>query len=220
MSYRLDEFAPGEIYHIYTRGVERRILFRQDKDRQRLLDLLVHCLPQGNVISFSTAQKLGQPLLLTQSGEGLVNIVCYCLMSNHIHLLLKENVEKGISAYMQRLLTSYAMYFNKSMERSGSLFTNPFRAVLVDGDDYFLHVSRYIHLNPYVARLVAKPTQTYWSSLAEYLPEHINGICHTDLILSSMSRSEYQSFVSDHADYAQSLADIDYVLIDGDDKAN
>lgn len=214
-------FAPGEIYHIFTRGVEKRKIFLYDADRIRFLSLLVHCLPQGPIQSFSVAQKLKRKTEITASGEGLVDILCYCLMNNHIHLLLKENVEKGISIYMQRLLTSYAMYFNRRSERSGSLFVNPFKAVVVDADDQFLHVTRYIHLNPFVAHLVEDPFGYIWSSLHEYTAaSQESKICHPELLRGIMGQQEYHRFVLDHADYSQSLVDNYHLLIDIDEEVS
>lgn len=218
MGYRYIDFAPGEIYHVFTRGVEKRKIFLYDADRVRFLALLVHCLPQGDIQSFSVAQKLKQKTEITKEGEGLVDILCYCLMNNHVHLLLKENVEGGISAYMQRLLTSYAKYFNMRSERSGSLFVNPFKAVLVDADEQFLHVTRYIHLNPFVAHITKDPLTYQWSSLDSYLfSSNREIICHPALLREMMTQKEYRSFVLDYADYAQSLADNYHLLIDIDE---
>ena len=218
MGYRHIDFAPGEIYHIFTRGVEKRKIFLYDADRIRFLALLIHCLPQGQIQSFSVAQKLKQTSAITDAGEGLVDILCYCLMNNHIHLLLKENVDHGISIYMQRLLTSYAKYFNMRSERSGSLFVNPFKAVLVDADEQFLHVTRYIHLNPFVAHLVNEPFTYQWSSLNEYVSKTIPKLtCHPELLGGMMQKKECREFVLDQADYEQSLDDNYHLLIDNDE---
>lgn len=218
MGYRYIDFAPGEIYHTFTRGVEKRTIFLYDADRIRFLALLVHCLPQGPIQSFSVAQKLKQKSEITKEDEGLVDILSYCLMENHFHLLLKENVDHGISIYMQRLLTSYAMYFNKRLERSGALFVRPFKAALIDGDEQFLHVTRYIHLNPFIAHLIKTPFTYQWSSLSAYISdERVNTTCHPSLLTGMMGKEEYRTFMLDHADYAQSIADNYHLLIDDED---
>ncbi len=217
MSYRDDELVSGEVYHVCTRGVEQRNIFRNDKDRHRFLKLLLHCLPRGAVKSFSIAQKFKQEVKLTKKGAGQVDLLAYCLMSNHIHLLIRQNAESGISKYMHRLLTGYAKYFNMSEHRSGSLFLNPFRAVLVDGDEQLLQVSRYIHLNPYVAHMIGDPLVYSWSSLPEYLRSKKATTCHTALLHSLMKPEEYQKFIFDEAGYARSLADIQHILVDHDD---
>ncbi|MFH1353734.1 MAG: transposase [bacterium] len=217
MSYRYYNLAPGEVYHICTRGVEQRDIFRDDRDRQRFMKLLVHYLPQDIVRSFSMAQKYKQESERTKEGTGLVDLFCYCLMPNHIHLLIRENITNGTSQYMHKLLTSYAKYFNMSEERSGSLFVNPFRAILVDGDNQLLHVSRYIHLNPYVAHITNNPLKYNWYSLPEYLDKQPATTCHTSLLHNIMKPEEYKKFITDEADYARSLTDIKHLLVDYED---
>lgn len=216
MGYRYDEFAPGEVYHICTRGVESRNIFRHDSDKDRFHKLMLYCLSQEQTRSFSLALRFKHKFVKTQEGEGLVDLLCYCLMDNHIHLLVKENVEAGVSKYMQKLLNSHAKYFNMSQQRTGSLFANPFKAVLVDGDDQLLHVSRYIHLNPYVAHIGKDVLAYQWSSLHEYVCDMKNRSCHTKLISSLMGRREYEEFVMNEADYAQSLHDHNYLLVDNE----
>lgn len=216
MGYRIEEFAPGEIYHVYTRGVERRTLFRDKNDHERFMQLLLHCLPVGNIRSYSLALKFKQTPALSEEGKGLVDILSYCLMTNHIHLLLKENIDGGISLYMQRVLNSYAKYFNMSNKRSGSLFTNPFRAAWVDSDEQFLHVTRYIHLNPYTANMILDPLKYEWSSLGECIGTTGPKTCHRRLLRSMMSGTEYGAFVLDQADYARSLLESEHLLIDYD----
>ena len=217
IAYRYDKFAPGEIYITFTRGVEKRDVFLDDVDRKRFLDLLVHYLPENQPRSFSVARKLKLELSPTSEGKGLVDLLCYCLMSNHFHLLIKENVEHGISRYMHRLLTGYAKYFNTKRERSGSLFTNPFKAVLVDGDEQFTHVSRYIHRNPVEADIVTDLSAYQWSSLSQYTTRQRQTYCHTDLLRSVFSAKQYQDFVEDEDDYYETLAENEGLLIDFDD---
>lgn len=219
MGYRYDELAPGEVYHIFSRGVERRKIFLDQADHERFVSLLVHCLPPGPIQSFSITSRLGRKQLQVASSEGLVDLLCYCLMPNHIHLLVRENVEGGTSLYMQRLLTSYSRYFNTRYDRSGSLFIHPFKAVLVEQDEQLLHVSRYIHLNPYVAHIIKDVFVYPWSSLLEYTSRvrQPHAKCHQPLITSMMASSEYRSFVEDEADYARALADIEHLTIDYDD---
>ena len=83
-----------------------------------------------------------------ERGATLVDVGAYCLMGNHFHLLLREKVLNGISAFMQKLSTAYAMYFNRKRERTGSLFEGKFRARHATDDDYLKYLFAYIHLNP------------------------------------------------------------------------
>ena len=142
-------------------------------------------------------------------------------MPNHFHFLIRQNGDIPISKFILKVCTSYSMYFNRRSERSGSLFVNPFKAVVVDADDQFLHVTRYIHLNPFVAHLVEDPFGYIWSSLHEYTAaSQESKICHPELLRGIMGQQEYHRFVLDHADYSQSLVDNYHLLIDIDEEVS
>jgi len=214
VSYRYDDLAPGEVYHIYTRGVEQRDIFRNNTDRGRFIELLVHCLPKERIVSYSLAKKFNHEIRLSKEGRGLIDLIAYCLMSNHFHLLVKENVEGGTSRYMHRLLTAYARYINISEQRSGSLFVNPFQAVLVDGDEQLLQVSRYIHLNPFKAKMITQPFDYNWSSLREHVGDTSKLTCHVSLLTSLLNPADYREFIIDQADYLQTLNEASHLLLD------
>jgi len=222
MGYRKEGFSPSEVYHIFNRGVEKRNIFRDDRDRRRFRALLAYCFRRDQPPSYSTALRLRRqgnpakvPMSLSKPGEDLVDRIAYSLMPNHFHLQLRENVEGGISKSMQRLCNSYARYFNTRHGRTGPLFSGPFRAVRIPTTELLLHVSRYIHLNPYVVGLTTDPLSSPWSSLGEYLGrERQPLICHTDIIRSIMSTEEYRRFILNHADYARSLATIEHLALE------
>lgn len=144
---RTFSFAPGEFYHIYNRGTEKRNVFASRADWNRFLALLylanqnepADLKLQGSTLLEITEQRTGAPL---------VEIVAYCLMPNHFHLLLREIEEGGISKFMQKLTTGYTVYFNKKNDRSGSLFQGRFKATHVVDDRYLHYLISYIHLNP------------------------------------------------------------------------
>jgi putative transposase len=139
------DFAPGEYYHIYNRGVDKREIFLSDDDRNRFIKLLF--VANGDK-PFAYKTILGVPLDKLDRGEQLVDIGAYCLMPNHFHLLVRERKDGHISSFMEKLGTSYAMYFNKKYKRSGVLFQNTFKAQHVDDDEYLKYLYAYIHLNP------------------------------------------------------------------------
>jgi putative transposase len=141
-------FAPGEYYHVYSRGVEKRKIFQSQKDYQRFLAIL-YILNQKKsfVMSNYLRNKNIKDIFSEPRDKSIVSILSYALMPNHFHLLIKEENEKGISKFMGKLLTAYSMYFNTKYERSGPLFTRPFRAVHVKSDFHLKHLFSYIHLN-------------------------------------------------------------------------
>ena len=136
-------FVPGEYYHIYNRGIEKRSIFESDEDWKRFQHLLYLGNSDKNVI-FKTIQ--GDPLDWKR-GNTLVNILAYTLMPNHFHLIIKEKNEGGVSKFLTKVSTAYSMYFNTKYERSGGLFCRPFRAKHIGSDEYFQWVFSYVHFN-------------------------------------------------------------------------
>ncbi|TNJ36878.1 hypothetical protein FGF68_04685 [Prosthecochloris vibrioformis] len=134
---RLDK--PGFLHHVMVRGIEKGLIMLDDIDRKDLLT------------------RIGQ--IAEQTGTW---IYAYALMPNHFHLLVRSG-ELGLSDYMRRLLTGYAVYFNRRHERVGHLFQNRYHSLVCQEDDYFTQLIAYIHLNPYKANMLHSLT-----SLKEY----------------------------------------------------
>ncbi|OGG49324.1 hypothetical protein A3G63_02195 [Candidatus Kaiserbacteria bacterium RIFCSPLOWO2_12_FULL_52_8] len=149
MATRKSAFAVGEWYHCYSRGVDKRIVYEDEEDYMRFLEQLYLAnsntpLRRDDIIGSRDFEEI---LTIPRNGT-LVAIEAFCLMPNHFHLVIKEIVEGGISAFMQKLGTSYAMYFNWRYERSGNLFVKPFRSRHISDDRYFQHLIKYLHCNP------------------------------------------------------------------------
>lgn len=144
---RTFSFAPGEFYHIYNRGTEKRNVFTSRSDRDRFLALL-YLANQDNPTDLKLQGRTLSEIVEPRTGNPLVEIVAYCLMPNHFHLLVREAEEGGVSKFMQKITTGYTMYFNKKYERNGSLFQGKFKATHVADDRYMRYLISYIHLNP------------------------------------------------------------------------
>lgn len=141
----------GEYYHIYSRGVERRRIFLSDKDYDRFSALLYIMNQEGPFRMENFLKQDGHKLNdIYQEGreKTLVSVLSYTLMPNHFHLILYEHAKGGISKFMSKLLTAYSMYFNIKNERSGPLFTRPFRSEHLGNDPQFMYIFSYLHLNP------------------------------------------------------------------------
>jgi putative transposase len=138
-------FAEGEYYHVYNRGVEKRNIFNEDRDRERFLRLL---FAANGDLPYKYEDIKNLPFLKIKRGEPLVAIGAFCLMPNHFHFLVKEIREKGLSKFMEKLTTGYSSYFNKKHDRVGPLFQGRFKAEHVDEDEYLKYLYSYIHLNP------------------------------------------------------------------------
>ena len=182
MAYRRTPFAPGEWYHCYSRGVDKRKVFETRQDYERFLQAL-YLSNDKEPTQRSNFQKHPHEAILAQlRNEPLVAVGAYCLMSNHFHLLLQETVGGGITKFMHKLGTSYTMYFNNKRGRVGNLFVKPFRSKHVGDERYLKRIVQYIHLNPIElfergwkqgrvesVRVLKERLQTYrYSSLFDY----------------------------------------------------
>ncbi|MBI2641202.1 transposase [Candidatus Roizmanbacteria bacterium] len=144
-----------------------------------------------------------------------VEILAYCLMPTHFHFLIKQKKHNGISKFMADIVNSFTRYFNLRNERKGPLFLPRFKSVLVATDNQLMHVSRYIHLNPYSSGLIKNINSLndyQWSSFGEYLL-HEQKLCNTKLVLSLFRGKEnsYKKFIEDNADYQRSLEKLKYL---------
>lgn len=145
-------FAQGEYYHLYARGFEKLDVFRKDADYQKFIEGL-YLFNSNRRIDARSLKRSREGLTFADMfsldvGENIIEIGAYCLMSNHFHLLVRECNEGGISKFMQKLMTSYTMYFNKKNERTGSIFGSSFKARHVTDDIHLKYLFAYIHLNP------------------------------------------------------------------------
>ena len=181
MGNRTVQFVEDEFYHVYNRGTDKRVLFKDKTDHQRFLKLLYISNSVENINVRNILRKNSEPYTF-ERGAPLVSIGTYCLMPNHFHILLTPCVDSGVSKFMQKLSTGYSMYFNKRYNRTGTLFEGAFKSKWADNDIYLKYLYAYIHLNPLKlwsrAEVVSEPSseetldflQSYtYSSLPDYL---------------------------------------------------
>lgn len=150
---RKDPFVTGEYYHIYNRGVDKRVIFKSDSDYKRFTMLLY--VANSNTESFRLDNLINQQhknfeeILGLDRGESLVSLGAWCLMPNHFHLIVKQEVDGGITKFMRKLGVGYSMFFNIKYQRTGALFGGLFKSKLIGTDDTYLkHLFGYLHLNP------------------------------------------------------------------------
>lgn len=221
MPARTTVFANGEIYHLFNRAVESRPIFLSKNGYLRAIetmDFYQYSNVPFRLSKFRTLNRSDRELWekeLKTTNKKLVNILAYCLMPNHIHFLLQQLEEDGLSRFMSNFSNSYTRYFNTLNEREGHLFSAMFKAVRIENDEQLLHVSRYIHLNPVVSYLIKKEkiAEFAWSSFPEYLGKTDKNLCHKEIILSQFPSSQkYKEFVLDQVDYGKKLEAIKHLL--------
>lgn len=150
-------------YHIMLRGNERKSLFPEEEDYRKFLQILA-----------------------TKKRDDSFLLYAYCLMSNHLHLLIREK-KQNISQIMKRINIAYAYYFNKKYNRVGHVFQDRFKSESVEEESYLLSVIRYIHNNPLNAKMVNDPILYPWSSYNYYINESIKDIVDKEEILTIFS---------------------------------
>lgn len=214
MPRRLTPFSSGEFYHIYNRGVEKRNIFTQTRDFNRFQKTFYYYQWLGPKPSFSKFTKSDFNSFKPNPDKRLVEIICYCLMPNHFHFLIRQLKDNGISTFIGQLSNSYTKYFNTKYKRVGSLLQGTFKAVHINTDEQLLHLSRYIHLNPMVSGIVKKPEDYPWSSYLEYINGESFFSSPTEILNFFSSKEKYKEFVEDQIDYGITLEILKHRTID------
>lgn len=214
--HRIKTYIENSFYHIYNRGVEKRIVFQDTQDYRVFLHYLkLYLSPPESLKSLKGLKGLSFVMRPKQRPLNNFNqeiiLLSYCLMPNHFHLLLKQKPTNGIEKFMRSLGTKYVQYFNKRYQRIGPLFQGAYKAVLVETDEQLLHLSRYIHLNPLETNKkkssLSKKLLDSYSSYADYLGKKKTEWLHPEEILSFFKTAQktnlkdllsYQGFVENY----------------------
>lgn len=221
---RKDLLDVGETYHVMNKSIAKFKIFNTDKDYLRMKRMMMYFQISELLPRFSRFLELKQVREdgfettfadFSKDSKQRVQIISYCLMPTHVHIVLKQLTKNGTSTFMANLLNSYARYFNTKYKRQGPLWVGRFKNVLVSKDEQLLHLTRYVHLNPVTAKLVDRADDWKWSSYKEYskpkLTEH--PLCQfRELVI--MRPAEYQKFVVDQVDYQRELAQIKKLVLE------
>ena len=177
------------MYHIIFRGINRQDIFEEAKDYKKLLDII---------------KKVKE--------EMQFELYAYCLMSNHVHLFLKEKESGDIKKIMHKVLTTYVGWFNFKYERSGSLIGNRYKSEPIEDDAYFLTLIKYIHMNPVKAGITQTPNNYIWSSYNDYFNDN-STLTDTEYVMSLLSEGYGNSTIAFNALHSNT-DDIDFSISD------
>lgn len=220
---RKNPLVNDEFYHIFTRSIANFQVFNDKIEFCRMIQLLRYYQVK-NELRFSDfldskfVKSVGFDMalrLIRKDKTHLTEIIAYCLMPTHIHFILNQLIDRGISTYLSNILNGYTRYFNIKHKRKGPLWESEFKNVLIKSDEQLLHLTRYIHLNPVTAHLVEKPENWDFSSYKEYLSLNIEtpAICNFNGTLE-IKPSAYRKFVNDQISYQRELAKINGLIIE------
>ncbi|TSC95773.1 MAG: hypothetical protein CEN88_434 [Candidatus Berkelbacteria bacterium Licking1014_2] len=219
---RKEKLVNGGVYHILTKSIAGYNVFNKDNDYQRILDVIKYYQNKDVTLSYSKYYNLTNQFkesideqLYSPPRKLIVQIIAFCLMPTHIHLILKQLADNGISIFMRNILNSYSHYFNLLHQRKGPLWEGKFKNILVENDNQLLHLTRYIHLNPSSAGLVKNPQDWKYSSYNEYIGanEQSSKIADYNEILD-IRPGYYKQFVEERKDYQKLISKIKKVLLE------
>ncbi len=209
-------------YHVFNRGVEKRLTFMNRRELSRALELLYFYQFSLTPVRFSYFKDLSVDKqrniieVMIASGK-IADVIAYCLMPNHFHLLLKQRKENGIPTFISNFTNAYTKYFNTKNDRVGPLFQGIFKAVFVETDEQLIHLTRYIHINPFVSSIVELTNlRNYpWSSYRAYISEEKDSMLNGEEVEKMRKLiPNYESFVMDHASYAREISFINHLIIE------
>lgn len=145
--------AIGETYHIYNRGAHKQAIFTDGSDYLRM-QMLMYLNNHGgaivirDILSKYKGRSYVEAFEEEKPDSSLVEVLAYCLMPNHFHIVLRQSVDGGITKFIRKIGTAYSMYFNTKYGHSGTLFQGRFKSSHVDNEPYFRYIFSYVHLNP------------------------------------------------------------------------
>lgn len=222
-TFRKFPIVTGQVYHVLNRSVAKQPIFVHDSSYLRALEIISYYQYLDTHVRFSHYIRLPEKLrnstldALMQSKKR-VKILAFCIMPNHMHFLLQETSDKGISTFMSNIQNSYAKWFNIKNKRNGALFQQMFKAVLIENDEQLIHVVRYIHLNPVTSFVVKdiKELLTYpWTSFPDYINKEKSKVIDRELILGLFPSTEkFIEFIQDQTDYQRQLNKIKHLILE------
>ena len=218
-------FVNEELHHVFNRGAEKRPIFLDQSDYERYITSMyfLNSNEDGLMSKWRDFKKFNPKakpwdFKVIKQEEKLVDIICYCLNENHHHKILKQLQDKGIENFMQKIGTSYAMYFNKKYDHSGTLYQGPFKSVYIDTNEYLLYLSVYVNANHFIhgksQGLALEQNLWPYSSLPDYLGKRKETLCDTRPVLDQFKDiKEYEKFLHDNALYMKEKKEMEkYIL--------
>ncbi len=214
MPRREQPLVTGEYYHIYSRILWQRPIFRNYYHCQTFTNMMIYYALIQPPVKFSI-YKTGPKKYKLDFSQRLISIISYCIMPTHIHLLLRQEKDLGIQKYMHKVLNSFSHYFNIKNQTRGGLFESRFKSVHIETDEQLIHLTRYIHLNPVTAYITEDPSQYKFSSYNQYM----RGIATypfeiAEIMNSFKNPDDYHQYVISRKEHQRQLSQIKHLTLE------
>jgi putative transposase len=200
VAHTVKQYVAGGFYHLYNRGIDQRLIFMDERDYAVFMHILKTLLLDPKKLENEQVRPVRKSDVYDE-----IKLVAFCLMPNHFHLMVQQLSDRAITRFTRRLNNAYVTYFNQRHERRGSLFEGKLKAILVEYEEYYLYLTRYIHRNPLA--FWTKPLITYpYSSYPYYLGKKQADWVKPEDVLSYFQRAadlkrnpftSYEGFMND-----------------------
>ncbi|NTV28613.1 MAG: hypothetical protein HGA80_00840 [Candidatus Omnitrophica bacterium] len=205
---RLTPITTGSTHHVFSKSISHFQIFNTPPEYERFFHILRYYRTVGHNVPFSklilkaaTDPSVLETALLhnAQNYPARVDIIAYCLMPTHFHLILHQNLDNGIERFLADVCNSYSHYFNLRHNRKGPLWQNRFGNSRIENQPELLETTRYLHLNPSTAFLVDHPADWTYSSFGEYTGKaRLPAICQLESLATLTSDAHYEFYVVSH----------------------
>jgi putative transposase len=205
-------FIEGGLYHIYN-SAKKDLLFKEEEDYKTFLFYLyIYVRPIKSVLQ--QYDELPFRLQIKNLNKE-VDILTYCLMPDHFHIIVKQTSLQGVQKLLKQVTNAYTEYFNKKYRLTGPVVKGRYKAIVIEKEKHLLELSRYIHLHPVISQISQRAQDYEWSSMKEFENTSSDAICNKRLILSYFSSNkDFVRFTNDIPSHMNSKDKIEDVKID------
>ncbi|HOL36027.1 MAG TPA: transposase [bacterium] len=219
MAKRELEIVCGNCYHVFNIAVNGARVFQQPSHYERFIRLIQYYRKDmfWKYTRFESLKSYSPEVVLSQTNaEKLVDIIAYCIMPNHFHIILKQVSDGGVAKFMAKITHSYAKFFNRRKKKIGPVWAGRYRCSKIETKNEFLCISRHLHMEPVFVGLVKTPGQWQYSSFNEYINRKTGDkmkICTFDGYIDINSK-EYAKFVKDKDNYTKTFDTISGLIFE------
>lgn len=208
-------FTKGHIYHLYNRGNNKEIIFRDKQDYRAFLFRLGLAIGinKDDLNACDITKSIKSKIRINGSKPHLFKLHAFCLMPNHLHLLIEQCGDESISKLLLKVFTSFSKYINSKHKRVGHVFQDQFKSVRIETNPQLMLISSYIHMNPVKDFVVNEPEEYKWSSYADFSENRDNPIVNKGF-LTEIFGGKNNFIKENNRLYKQTISKVPFEFLD------